>query len=200
MFDDNSSIASNSSLDSASDSLVDDVVLHSVLGEVQNQLNKFAGSGSAQSDLEQIYGVRNPVVIQNLLSDMSQGVSSLFSRIKILSDEAMKGAQGAYDSEQDTIYLAQSLVTGPGPVDLLAKVVIEMVAQKNIGKGMKNYLYKGENPREHNLPVIRINNRLPMLVTPFTSEDKESLYSLYSDPETAISGSNIDIILNRKYS
>ncbi|MGK7901770.1 MAG: M23 family metallopeptidase [Hormoscilla sp.] len=130
MFDDNISMADNSSLDAAGDSLVDNAVLSPVLGEVENQLNKFAGSGSAQSDMEQIYGVRDPVAIQNLLSDMSQGDTGLLSGIKIVPDEAMNGAQGAYASAQDAIYLAQSLVTGSGPVDLLAEVVIEEVGHR----------------------------------------------------------------------
>jgi len=130
MLYDNSSMASNSSLDSAGDSLVDDAVLSPVLGEVQNQLNKFAGSGSALYDMERIYGVRDRVAIQNILSDILQGDTGLLSGIEIVPDEAMNGAHGAYASEQDAIYLAESLVTAPAAVDVLTEVVLEEVGHR----------------------------------------------------------------------
>jgi hypothetical protein len=79
------------------------------LQSVHQQLSQFANLDSSIAQIESIYDVQNHAAVVLRLDAWRNNIFTDMPGISILEEAAMNGAQGAYSTERDEIYLAQSL-------------------------------------------------------------------------------------------
>ncbi|ELR97421.1 PPC domain-containing protein [Gloeocapsa sp. PCC 73106] len=97
--------------------------LGSAVLNVQSQLEEFFISSNAPTQLDYVYDITDFAAKEALLQDNSiDGLN--FPQIEVLSEQAMQGALGAYSTQQNTIYLSESLLE-LGQDGLLTRVLLE---------------------------------------------------------------------------
>jgi len=85
--------------------------LPTLLSTVDQRLQQFFASPTAVEQLSHVFETASIEAIQGLVTDSLADRLRLPS-IRVLDDSAMGGARGAYSSEENTIYLAASLLQG----------------------------------------------------------------------------------------
>jgi len=101
------------------------VLIDDALQSVQSQLSRFAVSSNALQELASVFEVTHLEVAATYLDDWANGLFQDTPQIIVLSDADMNGAQGAYATESNTIYLAQSLVQTDSLTGLQAVILEE---------------------------------------------------------------------------
>ncbi|WP_013334310.1 calcium-binding protein [Gloeothece verrucosa] len=92
-------------------------------------LNKLSGDSDFLNKITEAYGNNfNESALDSLRQDWSQQNFSRLPQIGIVSDQALKGARGAFSQETNTIYLSQEFINlNAGNPDKITKVFLEEV-------------------------------------------------------------------------
>jgi len=104
-------------------SLPSDVIASALQG-VNDRFQQLALDPNGFEKLDFVFDITNPNAAQTRLSDWANGIFPDTPQILVLDDAAMNGAAGAYSAEQDTIYIAESLLERDSLTGLM-KVVAE---------------------------------------------------------------------------
>ena len=101
-------------------------VLTQALGEAQHRLQQLFNSPTALEQLNRIFDVTDLGAAQALIANGILELS-MFPEIQVLAAGAMNGARGAYSTERNTIYLADSLLAGDPLTGDLSGVLLEEI-------------------------------------------------------------------------
>jgi hypothetical protein len=96
----------------------------SLVEGIHDRLHQLALSSNGFEKLDFIFDVTDYHAVNSQLADWSENIFPVMPIIEILDDATMRGALGAYSGEQNTIYLARSLVQRDGLTGL-TQVMLE---------------------------------------------------------------------------